>query len=179
MRHLSLFLNPQDHGLTPYRVTLTQCESHAIRSLRDEGVVYRHPEHTETVIVWAHDVGGIAAVLTYHYRHAWTNLHMLPTASEPLRVPKETTMADISGVVIWDATLPDDHGWLIFSEQLNEGGPTFPHPDYYDMPQDADADALKALVQATIFWERHARPTACLLARQGERWHFTATMAED
>jgi len=88
-------------------------------------------------------------------------------------------MTNITGVLIWDATLPDDHGWVMFSEQLNEGGPTLPHLDYYDTPRDADADTLRALIEATIFWERHARPVACLLEYQGKRWHFTATMAED
>jgi hypothetical protein len=42
-RHLSLFLNPRDHGLTPYLVTFTQGESAPVRSMLEEGMVYRHP----------------------------------------------------------------------------------------------------------------------------------------
>ena len=30
----------------------------------------------------------------------------------------------ITGTLIWDSTLPDDAGWLLFSEQLHAGGPT-------------------------------------------------------
>jgi hypothetical protein len=46
------------------------------------------------------------------------------------------------------------------------------------MPQDADASALQALVEATIFWQHHARPSMCVLRRQGDTWHFTANMAD-
>ena len=84
----------------------------------------------------------------------------------------------ITGTLIWDSTLPDDPGCLLFSEQLHAGGPTLPHPDYEDTPQDADVSALQALVEATIFWQQHTRPSMCVLTRQGDTWRFTANMAD-
>jgi hypothetical protein len=34
------------------------------------------------------------------------------------------------------------------------------------------------LVEATIFWQHHTRPSMCVLTRQGETWRFTANMAD-
>jgi hypothetical protein len=97
------------------------------------------------------------------------------TTAAPLGDPP---MALITGTLIWDSSLPDDAGWLLFSEQLHAEGPTLPHPDYEDTPQDADASALQALIEATIFWQHHTRPSMCVLTRQGETWYFTANMAD-
>jgi len=33
-------------------------------------------------------------------------------------------MVLITGTLIWDSSLPDDAGWLLFSEHLHAGGPT-------------------------------------------------------
>jgi hypothetical protein len=76
MLHLATVLSPRAHGLTPYRVTFQRPHSPPLRSMRDEGIVYRHPERHEEAIVWAQETAGIVAVLTYHYGHDWSDLHI-------------------------------------------------------------------------------------------------------
>jgi hypothetical protein len=76
MRHLSEWINPREHGCTPYKITFLRHESGPVPSLLDEGLVYRHPATTETCIVWAQDQADIARVLTSHYGRTWHDLVM-------------------------------------------------------------------------------------------------------
>ena len=46
--------------------------------LLDEGIVYAHPERTETATVWAESTEAIAEVLTYHYGNEWSDVRILP-----------------------------------------------------------------------------------------------------
>ena len=77
MHHLACVLHPRERGLTPYRVAFRRAQSHALRSMLDEGLWYRHPEREETAIVWAQDAASLAAVLTYHDRDSWSHLRVL------------------------------------------------------------------------------------------------------
>jgi hypothetical protein len=80
MRHLSTYLNPRAAGLTPHRVQFTLKESAPVRSILDEGGIYRHPERLEEAIVWSQDEASIAEVLNYHYGRGWSSLTILPPA---------------------------------------------------------------------------------------------------
>ena len=77
MLSLALTLFPHEDHLTPYRMTFRRPESGALPSMLDAGVIYRHPERHEEAIVWAKDRAGIVAVLTYHYGHDWSDLHVV------------------------------------------------------------------------------------------------------
>jgi len=78
VQHLSIELDPRDHGLTPYRVTFKRAQSHPLRSMLDEDIWFSHPERTETAILWARDEEAISGVLTYHYQDTWNELTILP-----------------------------------------------------------------------------------------------------
>lgn len=82
MQHLATVLSPRAHGLTPYRVTFQRPQSPPLRSMLDEGLVYRHPERDEEAIVWAQEAAGIVAVLTYHYGQDWSDLHVSTSSGD-------------------------------------------------------------------------------------------------
>jgi hypothetical protein len=85
MKHLSIYTNPREHGLTPYHVAFRRAESRPLPSMLDEGVVYRHPERTENAVVWAQNAQAIPDVLTYHYRGSWSDLEILQIHRERRR----------------------------------------------------------------------------------------------
>jgi len=78
LRHLSIEVNPREHGLTPYRVTFTRAESPPLPSMLAEGIWYQHTERTETTVVWAREMEAIPKVLTYHYQDSFSDVRILP-----------------------------------------------------------------------------------------------------
>ena len=78
MRHVSILTNPREAGLKPYRVSVHRPESPPVRSILDDGIVYRHPERIETATVWAENEDNISEVLKYHYGTDWKDLQILP-----------------------------------------------------------------------------------------------------
>jgi|RhiMetdeSRZDD1v2_1073273.scaffolds.fasta_scaffold4456501_1 hypothetical protein len=83
LRHLSEYLNPRDHGLTPHHIAFTLPESAPVPSMLDEGVVYCHPEQTEEVICWAENEAAISKVLHYHYGRKWNSLKISQRQPKP------------------------------------------------------------------------------------------------
>jgi len=72
--HLSIWSNPTERGLIPYRVTFWRKESEPLRSMLEEGVLYRVPEHYVHAIVYAENTTAIPHILDYHYGRTWDRL---------------------------------------------------------------------------------------------------------
>jgi hypothetical protein len=72
--NLSLYSNPEERGLKPFPVRFRRPESAPIRSMLDEGFIYRNPERIQVAIVWANEASEIPQVLNFHDGIDWHGL---------------------------------------------------------------------------------------------------------
>jgi hypothetical protein len=72
--NLSVYRNPQERGLKPFRIRFRRPESAPIRSMLDEGFIYRNPERIQEATVWVKEASEIPQVLNFHFGIDWFGL---------------------------------------------------------------------------------------------------------
>jgi hypothetical protein len=82
-------------------------------------------------------------------------------------------MSTIKGILVWDTTVPDHHGWLLYSDALLEGAACIPAPEA-DAQEDATPDELQALVVVTLRWEGYRSVEDVTLSPADEGYTWTA-----